>query len=92
MKYILKVWLILVVFVLMSGTATYVKAQCATCAGTVETNAKNGGTPAKGLNNGILVLLAAPYLAVAVVGYVWYKKYRRKNVNIDVRGEKLHLN
>ncbi|MEZ2337564.1 hypothetical protein AB6735_18100 [Mucilaginibacter sp. RCC_168] len=69
-----------------------VKAQCAQCAATVETNAKNGGNAAKGLNNGILFLLGAPYLAAGVVGFIWYKKYRRKNVDLNIRKEKLHLN
>jgi hypothetical protein len=36
--------------------------------------------------------LAAPYLAAAAAGFLWYKKYRRKNVNIAIRDEKLHLN
>jgi hypothetical protein len=30
----------------------------------------------KGLNDGILYLLATPYLAIAVVGTAWY--YKRK--------------
>jgi len=67
-------------------------AQCAMCSATVETNNANGGGATKGLNNGIMYLLAAPYLAVAIVGYIWYKKYRKKNVNIEMREEKLHLN
>lgn len=69
-----------------------VKAQCTVCTTNVETNAKNGGTQANGLNNGVMYLLAAPYLAVAVVGYIWYKKYRRKNVTLKMRDERLHLN
>ena len=79
-------------FMLMLCSVSTVKAQCAMCSTTVETNAKNGGNAGKGLNNGVFVLLAAPYLAVAIAGYVWYKKYRRKNVNLNMRGEKLHLN
>jgi hypothetical protein len=27
-----------------------------------------------------------------VVGYIWYKRYRRKDIAIDMRDEKLHLN
>jgi hypothetical protein len=69
-----------------------VKAQCAQCAATVETNAKNGGNAAKGLNNGILYLLGAPYLVAGVAGYIWYKNYRRKNVDLNIRKEKLNLN
>ena len=69
-----------------------VKAQCAMCTATVETNSKSGANTTKGLNSGIMYLLAAPYLAVAAVAYVWYKKYRRKDVDLNMRSEKLHLN
>ena len=69
-----------------------VQAQCAMCTASVEANAKNGGTTALGLNHGIMYLLAAPYIAIAVVGYIWYKKYRRKNVELNVPHEKLNLN
>ena len=69
-----------------------VKAQCAQCGAAVATNKANGGNVADGLNKGILFLLAAPYLVVATAGFIWYKKYRRKDVNLDIRDEKLHLN
>jgi hypothetical protein len=88
----LKLLLTAMFFMLMLCSVSTVKAQCAMCSTTVETNAKNGGNAGKGLNNGVFVLLAAPYLAVAIAGYVWYKKYRRKNVNLNMRGEKLNLN
>jgi hypothetical protein len=81
-----------IMFCLAIVSAKPVKAQCAQCAATVETNTKNGGNAARGLNKGILFLLGAPYLVVAVGGYIWYKNYRRKNVSLDVRDEKLNLN
>jgi hypothetical protein len=68
------------------------KAQCAMCTATVESNSKSGNHATAGLNAGIMYLLAAPYLAVAVAGYIWYKKYRRKNVVLDLQNEKLNLN
>jgi len=68
------------------------KAQCAMCAANVETSHNSGNNKADGLNKGILVLLAAPYLAAAVVSYIWYKRFRRKNVEINMRKEKLNLN
>ncbi|HWZ35326.1 MAG TPA: hypothetical protein VNW51_04165 [Mucilaginibacter sp.] len=86
--------LILILFVagLITCTVVPASAQCAMCTTSVESNAQNGNTTTKGLNNGIMYLLAAPYLAVAVLGYIWYKKYRRKNIDLNMRDEKLNLN
>ncbi len=67
-------------------------AQCAMCGEIAANSVKNGNKQGLGLNNGILYLLAAPYLAIAGVGYVWYKKYRRKNVTVHMKDEKLNLN
>ncbi|RYY33009.1 MAG: hypothetical protein EOP46_17545 [Sphingobacteriaceae bacterium] len=77
---------------LMLFAASPASAQCAACAAAVETNAKSGDHATAGLNNGIMYLLAMPYLAVAIAGYIWHKKYRRKNVELNMRNEKLHLN
>ena len=87
----LKTLVLLIVGVLVCNI-TQVLAQCAMCTTAVESNARNGSMTTNGLNHGIMYLLAAPYLAVAVVGYIWYKKYRRKNVDLNMRDEKLHLN
>ncbi|SEO40370.1 hypothetical protein ACFGVS_15660 [Mucilaginibacter sp. AW1-7] len=93
MKRVSKIILFVIALGLMVGVRQPVKAQCAQCAATVETNTKSGGNAAKGLNKGILFLLGAPYFVVAVGGYIWYKKYRRKNVNLnDMRHETLNLN
>ena len=72
--------------------AVKVKAQCAMCTTAVESNSKSGAKTTGGLNNGIIYLLTAPYLAVAAVGLIWYKKYRRKDVKLDVPHERLNLN
>ena len=88
----MKKFLFLLAFSFMVFGYQQVKAQCAVCSITVESNQKSGGATANGLNNGIMYLLAAPYLAVAAVSFIWYKKYRRKNVNLQMRGEKLNLN
>jgi hypothetical protein len=86
--------LILILFTvgILAVSIDTVNAQCAMCTTSVESNARNGNTTTKGLNNGIMYLLAAPYLAVMVLGVVWYKKYRRKNVDLNMRDERLHLN
>ncbi|WP_240663211.1 hypothetical protein [Mucilaginibacter limnophilus] len=87
-----KILLLTVFLGSMLFAASPAAAQCAACAASVETNAKNGNHETAGLNNGIMYLLAMPYLAVAIVGFIWYKKYRRKNVELNMRNEKLHLN
>jgi hypothetical protein len=49
-------------------------SQCAMCRSAVESTMSNGRNhSAVGLNTGILYLLAAPYLLVAGVGYLWYR-------------------
>ena len=67
-------------------------AQCAMCTATVESNLKSGGTTGSGLNGGIIYLLAVPYLAMAAIGILWYKKYRKKNVALNIKENKIHLN
>ena len=67
-------------------------AQCAMCSATAEAGVKDGNTEANGLNNGIMYLLAAPYIAIAAVGIIWYKRFRRKDVDINMGKEKFHLN
>lgn len=55
-----------------------VQAQCAMCSLTAQAATENGNRQGFGLNDGILFLLFMPYLAVIVIGVIWYKKYRKK--------------
>jgi hypothetical protein len=57
--------------------ATGASAQCAMCRATLENNFSNGNPGiASGINVGILYLLVLPYLAVAVLGFLWYRSSR----------------
>lgn len=56
---------------------TEVSAQCAMCSLNAENSAAHGNTQGKGLNDGILFLLAIPYLIAVGIGILWYKKYRK---------------
>jgi hypothetical protein len=49
------------------------------CTLNAENSTKEGNMQGRGLNDGILFLLVIPYLAAAGLGYLWYKKYRKKN-------------
>jgi len=59
-------------------------AQCPMCKSAVESSIKSGqNNVGKGLNDGILYLLAAPYLFVGTLGFLWFKKYRAKAASQD---------
>lgn len=88
----IKITLLLFMFFVAGPGVSEVSAQCAMCTLNAENSVKNGNTEGNGLNSGILYLLAAPYLAVACVGFLWYKKYRRKNVPVHMKNGKINLN
>ncbi|MGC1203502.1 MAG: hypothetical protein WA839_01285 [Flavobacteriaceae bacterium] len=48
-------------------------AQCAMCRAVLES--EEGQTAAEGINDGIVYLMAIPYILVAGLGYFIYKKY-----------------
>lgn len=58
-----------------------INAQCAMCRAVLESDAD--GSTAEGINNGILYLMAFPYLLVGVIGYMIYKS--RQKVNKEER-------
>jgi hypothetical protein len=62
-----KVFIIIGFCTLLAATAS---AQCAMCTKTAQ---QLGEKPAKGLNQGILYLMLAPFAIVGVIGYRWWK-------------------
>ena len=54
-------------------------AQCAMCKSVVESNIDGGSAIGSGLNDGILYLMAMPYLALAIVAFAWirYNKHHK---------------
>ncbi len=64
--------------------ADFAIAQCPMCKSAVESSIKSGqNNVGRGLNDGILYLLAAPYLFVGTLGFLWFKKYRAKVASQD---------
>ncbi|UGU18350.1 hypothetical protein LS482_05435 [Sinomicrobium kalidii] len=49
-------------------------AQCAMCRAVLESG--EGQEAARGINNGIVYLMAIPYILMAVLGYFVYRKFR----------------
>ena len=67
--------LLMIGFVLIGIDAN---AQCAMCRTTIESTISNGRSNiATGLNTGILYLLTAPYLAVAVIAFLWFRQSKK---------------
>ena len=52
------------------------EAQCAMCRAVLESDGNTA--TAEGINNGIVYLMAVPYIAIAVLFYFVYKKMRPK--------------
>ncbi len=60
------------------GTGSPAQAQCPMCRMSAESNLKNGGTDGRGLNKGILFMLAMPYLVVGGIGLYWWQNRRKE--------------
>lgn len=73
-----KILFILFILIATSAIAPEVKAQCSMCTISAEQGTKNGNTQGKGLNSGILYLLAIPYLLITGIGILWCRNYRKK--------------
>ena len=56
-------------------------SQCAMCKAVVEANLESGGSIGAGLNNGILYLMAMPYLSVIIIGFLWYRLNKKDKIN-----------
>lgn len=65
-------------FFFLEGTA-----QCAMCRAVLESGEDQSA--AEGINDGIMFLMAVPYILVAAIGFIIYKKYSKpeKSENTD---------
>jgi hypothetical protein len=70
----------LIIAILLVICSPYLDAQCPMCKMAVESNLKGGGNAGRGLNAGILYMLATPYLLVGGLAFVWWRN-RRKNAD-----------
>ena len=66
-----------ILFILLNLFSLSIKAQCSMCKAAVEANLDGGGTKGAGLNEGILYLMATPYLAMLFFG-IFYTLQKRK--------------
>ncbi len=73
MKKFRELFFIASLITLFSFPVEDISAQCPMCRMSVESNYKDGGTAGRGLNSGILYMLAMPYLLVGAIAFVWWK-------------------
>lgn len=60
-------------------------AQCAMCRATVENNISDGASQVgAGLNAGILFLMSMPYILIASIAFVVYKKVQQNKLNTSI--------
>ena len=59
-----------------------INAQCAMCKAVVETNLESGDTKGMGLNNGILYLMAIPYIAAIVFAILYYNQNKKSQSSL----------
>lgn len=70
-------------FALNTIAPTTATAQCPMCRIAAESNYKHGGQTGKGLNAGILYMLATPYVLIGGMAFVWWRN-RRKPDDEDI--------
>lgn len=75
---IVKKVFVFILFAVLFTLASDLYAQCPMCRSAVESAMQQeGNTVGRGLNRGILYLLATPYLMILVVGGIWYRNNRK---------------
>ena len=73
------VFVALVVLMIISVSTN---AQCAMCAGQVESATSAGSSIALGVNKGVLYIFMMPYLIMGTLGYFWWRG-RKKAQSAD---------
>ena len=68
----------LLIIILLLLFVVDVQAQCAMCKSVVESNMENGDTIGSGLNNGILYLMAMPYISLALIAFFWARHNKKQ--------------
>lgn len=67
---------VLILLFITFGLSLTTNAQCAMCRASLESEGNK--TKVEAVNDGIVLLMAVPYVLVAVVGFFIYKMYYKK--------------
>lgn len=67
-------------FAIIALSVSSGSAQCPMCKTALKSNQEGGkSTVGNGINQGILFLMAMPYVLVGAAGFAWYKNRQKKN-------------
>lgn len=66
---------VVLIMILLLLLPTVAEAQCSMCRAVLESEAD--GKAAEGINNGILYLMAVPYVIVATIFFFVYRKLKK---------------
>ena len=66
---------LLIVLLVMAMVIGGVDAQCVMCKAVAEDSAAEG-TVGRGINQGILYIMAVPYILLGTIGYLIFKKWK----------------
>lgn len=72
----MKKWIAVFILFIVAHAAS---AQCAMCKAVAESNMNGGDSMASGLNNGIMYLMAFPYILIGTVAYFIYRHRKKAN-------------
>lgn len=78
MKYRIYIFSILLIILFVVFQEPELHGQCAMCKANLESNLNEGGSIGKGINKGILYLMAVPYLLFGTIAYFIYKNIKKK--------------
>lgn len=70
----------ILLLMLFLGLSLPADAQCAMCKAVAETSRDGGSSVADGLNQGILYLMAIPYVLMGAVGFALHRHRKGKSV------------
>ena len=65
----------LVLVIVLFFVADTMLGQCAMCRAVLES--EEGQASAKGINDGIVYLMAIPYIVVATISFIIYRKFKK---------------
>ncbi len=67
-------WALLLFTLFFIGSAVEAEAQCVMCKAVAEDSAAEGAV-GRGINQGILYIMAVPYVLLGILGYLVFKKW-----------------